>query len=334
VPWAEMIIVDMSLAPRTTPTDTLPQGALRLADWGVIRAHGEDAATFLQGQLTQDVVGLAADEARLAGYCSAKGRLLATFVVWRDAQGDFLLACSADLLAATLKRLSMFVLRARCKLSDATAQWPLWGVAGDVGLAALAALGLEAPTRPWQHTAAGDEARAIRLPDAQVEGLAVPRLLLAAQAAPAALPALAESAWRWLEVMSGTARIVAATAEHFVPQMVNLEIVGGVSFSKGCYPGQEVVARSQYRGTLKRRAYVLSADAATPLRPAQEVFHDTDPGQPAGMVILGGEYDGRNAGLVEMKIAATDGGTLHLGAADGPRLTLGALPYELANITD
>ena len=333
-----MIIADMSSPLHTNLADAGTQGALRLTDWGVIRAQGAEAESFLQGQLTHDVVGLRSGEARLAGYCSAKGRLLATFVVWRDEQGDFLLACSADLLASTLKRLSMFVLRAKCKLSDATAQLPLWGLAGA---AAMAALGDGAPRRVWQQssqtsqtsdktTAAGD-ARVIRLPDARVVGQPVPRLLWAGTGAPPALPPLHESTWRWLEVMSGTARIVAATAEHFVPQMVNLELVGGVSFSKGCYPGQEVVARSQYRGTLKRRAYVLSAGADSPLLPAQEVFHDADPGQPAGKVILGGEYAGQCAGLVELKIAATEGGALHLGSTDGPRLMLGALPYELAS---
>ena len=297
-------------------------GGLRLADWGVIRARGEDAANFLQGQLTNDMLGLGANEARLAGYCSAKGRLLATFVVWRDAEGDFLLACSADLLPMALKRLSMFVLRAKCKLSDASAEVPLWGLAGE---AALVALGNPAPPRPWLQAALDTERSVIRLPDAQVDGQTVPRALLVGSTNPPALPTLDEATWRWLEVKSGTARIVAATAEQFVPQMVNLELVGGVNFQKGCYPGQEVVARSQYRGTLKRRAFVLVGNEA--MRPGQEVFHDADPGQPAGMVVLGGEHAGSFAALAELKIGATEGGMLHLGRADGPPVSLDALPY-------
>ena len=103
---------------------------------------------------------------------------------------------------------------------------------------------------------------------------------------PPPLPALDAAAWRWLEVRSGVPRIVAATAEQFVPQMVNLELVGGVNFQKGCYPGQEVVARSQYRGTLKRRAFAVGGAAA--MQPGQEIFHGADPGQPAGMVVLAG----------------------------------------------
>ena len=302
-------------------------GAVRLADWGVIRARGEDAASFLQGQLTNDLSGLGASRALLAGYCSAKGRLLATFVVWRDEAGDFLLACSADLLPATLKRLSMFVLRAKCKLSDVTAELPLWGLAGEPALAALAAPDPAPPHQAWVVGATAGGGQAISLPVAKVGEHAVPRLLLAAGEAPAELRSLDASTWRWLEVKSGMARIVAATVEQFVPQMVNLDLVGGVSFQKGCYPGQEVVARSHYRGTLKRRAFVLSG-IETP-QPGQEVFDEADPGQPAGMVVLGGAHAGAHAGLVELKIAASAGGALRLGSADGPPLVLDALPYAL-----
>ncbi|WP_395702563.1 YgfZ/GcvT domain-containing protein [Aquabacterium sp.] len=302
--------------------NALPSGALRLTDWGLIRARGADAAHFLHGQLTQDIEHLAPGQARLAGYCSPKGRLLASFIVWRRGPEEILLACSADVLPATLKRLSMFVLRAKCKLDDASAEWALYGLAGA---AAAAWLGARAPAAAWQLNTQED-ADLLRLPDAQ----GVPRWLLAqpgAAAAPA-LPALAPEAWRWLEVHSGVARIVAPTVEQFVPQMVNLELVGGVNFQKGCYPGQEVVARSQYRGTLKRRAMVFDSEVAA--QPGQEVFHSDDPGQPAGLVANAGQLaEGRASALVEVKLAALGGGSWHLGAADGPTLRPGALPYPL-----
>jgi folate-binding protein YgfZ len=301
-----------------------PQGAVRLTDWGLLRASGRDARSFLHGQLTQDVLHLPADLARLAGYCSAKGRLLASFVTWADGD-DVLLACSADLLPAVLKRLSMFVLRAQCRLADATAERPLWGLAGTAAVPGAAA------ALPVWGRAALAGAEMIRLPDGHADGQAVPRALVWGEPAPG-LPALEPEAWRWLEATSGVARIVAATVEQFVPQMVNLELVGGVNFQKGCYPGQEVVARSQYRGTTKRRAYVVHA--AAPLAPGQEVFHEADPEQPAGLVVLAGRCDAapaaqRHAALVELKIAAAEGGTLHAGAADGPALTLAAQPYPL-----
>jgi len=299
----------------------LPEGAVRLADWGVIRALGDDAAKFLHGQLTQDIEHLVAGQARLAGFCSAKGRLMASFVVWRPQPAELLLACSADLLPAVLKRLSMFVLRAKCKLSDASAELPLWGLAGA---AALQALGDTAPDLPWGQTTAG-AAAVIRLPDALIDGAAVARLLLAG-GEPPNLPALDMPSWRAFEVHSGVARIVAATAEQFVPQMVNLELVGGVNFQKGCYPGQEIVARSQYRGTLKRRSVVMSCPVA--LAPGSEVFHDADPEQPAGMVVLAGALPGRDpVALVEVKLAALEAGALHAGTADGPLLSPHALPY-------
>jgi folate-binding protein YgfZ len=309
----------MNNAPAANPAPA-PQGALRLTDWGVIRAQGEDARKFLHGQLTQDVEHLQADTARLAGFCSAKGRLLATFVMWSPSADEVLLACSADLLATVMKRLSMFVMRAKCKLSDATAELPLWGLVGTLA-------DLDLPTAAWQISAQGAGVW-IRLPDAVAAGGgAVARYLGAGTAAPTS-PALDAAVWAGLEVQSGVARVVAATAEQFVPQMVNLELVGGVNFQKGCYPGQEIVARSQYRGTLKRRAYAV--DAAADLTPGQEVFHSADAEQPAGMVVLAGRASGGSAvGLVELKIATLDSGTLHAGSAQGPLLTPAALPYSL-----
>ncbi|HEY0821196.1 MAG TPA: folate-binding protein [Rhizobacter sp.] len=292
-------------------------GAALLPHWGLIRAQGDDAASFLHSQLTNDFSLLGTGEARLAGYCSAKGRLLASFIGWKRGDDDILLACSADLLAATQKRLSMFVLRAKCKLSDATPQWRLFGLAGP---SAQAWLGAAAPAQVWgKATHAGGDV--VRLPDAA----GIPRYLWAAPAeVPApALPAVSDEAWRWGEVKSGVARIEAATVDQFVPQMLNYEVLGGVDFKKGCYPGQEVVARSQYRGTVKRRSFLFSSTGT--LQAGQEVFHDSDPSQPAGMVVnaAGG------LALVELKLAALDGGSVHAGAADGPALVREELPYPL-----
>jgi folate-binding protein YgfZ len=225
-----------------------------------------------------------------------------------------MLACSADVLPGTLKRLSMFVLRARCKLSDASAAAPLHGLAGA---AAHDVLG-DAAT--WSHRSVGN-ASVIRLPDAA--GMA--RALWCGVGAPA-LPALPVETWDRLEVESGIARIVAATVEQFVPQMLNYEAVGGVDFRKGCYPGQEVVARSQYRGTIKRRT--LRFDVASQAAPGDEVFSADDVAQPAGMVVNAAPFDARSALLVEVKLAAAQS-PLHLKSAAGPLLQAAALPYPL-----
>ena len=294
-------------------------GSVPLTHWGLIRARGADVVSFLQGQLTNDVVRLDESSARLAGYCSAKGRLLASFLMWKPAPDEVLLACSADLLAPTLKRLSMFVLRSKCKLSDASTELIMHGA---VGGAALALIG---HTPEWgQRTSAG--ASLIRLPDV----LGVPRcIVVAAPGAAATAGSLALDAWRWLEVQSGIARIEAATVEQFVPQMLNYELVGGVDFGKGCYPGQEIVARSQYRGTIKRRMFLFDADA--PAHAGQEVFHAGDAAQPAGMVVNAAPRPGTSGGslLVEVKLALLDAGSLHLGSVEGDALRLAVQPYAL-----
>ena len=296
--------------------------AVPLSHWGVIRAVGADAAQFLNGQLTQDVLSLGLTQARLAGYCSAKGRLLASFVVWKASDDEVLLACHASVLVATLKRLSMFVMRAQCKLSDASADVALIGTSGERAQRATEGLPV------WgQRTDANDSW--IRLPD-------VARIARAWQVTKGvALVAnpLALAAWQRLEVDSGIVTIETATVDRFVPQMLNFELIGAVNFQKGCYPGQEVVARSQYRGTTKRRTFLFAADA--PITAGQEVFHSADPTQPAGLVASAAPAPGDDAAspthraLVEVKLAVFDGGSLHLGGPDGALLTPCPMPYEV-----
>jgi tRNA-modifying protein YgfZ len=295
-------------------------GATPLTHLGVIGARGADSAKFLQGQLTNDVASLGAAKARLAGFCSAKGRLQASFVVASAAVDEFTLVCAASVLPATLKRLSMFVLRAQCKLRDATSEAPLWGLVGHTASAQAGDLPVLG-----RREAAG--VVTIRLPDAG----GVPRCIVIGPSEEqlAAWPSVSLDLWRWLEVQSGIPMIEAATVEQFVPQMLNYEIVGGVDFQKGCYPGQEVVARSQYRGTIKRRMFLFDVDAAAV--PGQEVFHSADAGQPAGMVVNAAPQPA-GAGwsaLVEVKLAALEAGSLHLGTPDGAVLRLGALPYAV-----
>jgi folate-binding protein YgfZ len=296
------------------------QGVAPLPHWGVIKVEGEDAAKFLHGQLTQDFSLLGLSEARLAALCTAKGRMQASFIGFKRSHTEVLLLCSRDILAPTLKRLSMFVLRAKAKLTDASAEYVLAGLAGDV-VAPIANGTLAA----WAKTESGP---------ASVVGLyPADGTARALWIAPAGTPlppgaALAAERWQWGEVRSAIATITAPITEAFVPQMLNYESVGGVNFKKGCYPGQEVVARSQFRGTLKRRAYLVHADA--PVSAGQEVFRASDAEQPCGTVAQaaaapGGGYDA----IVSMQIAAADGGRLSAGTADGPELHLLPLPYAL-----
>ena len=307
----------MSHPPASSAPSSL-HGVAALPRLGVIRAQGEEAAKFLHSQLTQDFSLLSLSEARLAGFCSAKGRLLASFIGFKRAHDEILLVCSADLLPPTLKRLSMFVLRAKLKLSDASAEFQLRGLAGDAVPANL-------PVSPWSKLDV-DGAQIVRL----YPGAGTARALWVAPvgtSAPAG-PGLDSSDWDWLEVMAGVSLLVQPVVEAFVPQMLNMESVGGVNFKKGCYPGQEVVARSQFRGTLKRRAYPVQGDA--PMAVGQEVFHVSDPSQPCGTVAAAAAspVGGWNA-LVSMQTSVTEGGSLHLGSADGPVLALLPLPYPL-----
>ena len=273
--------------------------------YGVLAVTGTDARAFLHAQLTNDIENLPADRAALAGWCTAKGRLLATMLVIPSADG-FLLQLARDIAPAVAKRLSMFVLRSKVKISDESANLAQMGVwTSD----------WKGPDLTWDNGVARvrvEEGRFLLIGP----GLSGPC-------------GKGEEAWSLAEIRAGRPFISAATQDKFVPQMVNLEALGGINFQKGCYPGQEVVARSQYRGTLKRRSFLFDVDA--PARPGQELFHDSDPGQPAGLVANAAPRpDGQGASLLaEVKLAALHGGTLRLGAADGPALRRQRLPYAV-----
>lgn len=296
-----------------------------LTHLGVIAAAGDDAQSFLHSQLTNDVLGLDGSHARLAGYCSAKGRLLATLLLWKSGD-EIMLALPRELLAATLKRLQMFVLRSKVKLRDASDEYALLGVAAPGG--AIAGI----PSQTWQLGTLGG-GTLVRMPDAG----GLQRALwvgTVSHAMPqwttwsAQLKAAPSSVWRWTEILAGQPQVLEATREQFVPQMINFELVGGVNFRKGCYPGQEVVARSQYLGKLKRRTLLAFVDDMA-VAAGTEVFSEADPGQPSGRVVNAERGpDGRIACLVEMKLAAADS-TARLRSADGPALSFGQLPYDL-----
>ena len=248
----------------SNPDHSLGACALPLDDLGLIRATGVEARAFLQGQLSNDSKLLSLTQGQLSGYCSPKGRLLAVLTLLQLGEDDFALALPAGLLAPTLKRLKMFVLRSKLTLADASAELPTLGVMGDAAPAALAALGFDLPTNDYgsaQHAGA----LLLRRPGP------VPRFELRAAPAPLAalrqslnLPSASADDWALAEVLAGTPQVETATSEHFVPQTINLDLAGGVSFTKGCYPGQEIVARVHYLGRVKQRLRLAQADAALP----------------------------------------------------------------------
>jgi len=303
----------------TNPLQPVPlKGAIALDNLGVIRVVGDDAATFLHGQLTQDFALLNMNQARLAAYCNAKGRMQASFIGFKTSPQEVLLVCSTDLLPATLKRLSMFVLRAKAKLSDASAEMRVWGLAGD-------AVPAELPNDHWALWRDGARTAVRLLP---ADGVARALLCQPVDSPAPGSESLSLPQWQWLEVRSGVALITQPLFEAFVPQMLNYESVGGVNFKKGCYPGQEVVARSQFRGTLKRRAYLVHADEAPAA--GQDVFHAADAEQPCGTVVAAAPHPAHGwDAVVSMQTSAADGQRLTLGTASGPLLTFLPLPYPL-----
>jgi folate-binding protein YgfZ len=306
-----------------TPAFSMPEapalhGVVRLLDWGLIRAEGSDAAAFLHGQLTQDFLQLDEQHARLAAYCTPKGRMLLSAYGLKDGDGVWLCAPRSR-IGPAIQRLRMFVLRAKVQLSDASDEWALWGVVG-------AAIPQALPEQAWSVWREGDRSWLRLYPGAgQTRAL----LIQPAEANAPEGAAIAPAHWAWLEVMSAVAPVTDPVVEAFVPQMLNYESVGGVHFKKGCYPGQEVVARSQFRGTLKRRAY-LAYSPDGPLAAGQDVYHPADAEQPAGIVALAAPHPvaGWNA-ILSLQTSAADGQPLTAGAPDGPALHLLPLPYPL-----
>ena len=314
-----------------------------VANLGLIAVSGDDAAAFLHGQLTNDVANLPPGSVRLAGYCTHKGRLQATMLVWRDAAGagapatapaTIYLQLPRAVQPAFQKRLSMFVMRAKATLRDASDDPGSAAVLGLGGVrAAQALLAHTGPLPPEPATCVVSGAGTVlRLADA----FGAPRFLwlTSVENARAALPALqatlalgGSDAWELSGIHAGIAQVTTATLEQFVPQMINFELVGGVNFKKGCYPGQEIVARSQYLGKLKRRTTLatLHGQAAA----GMELFSADDPAQPCGMVVNAAPNGaGGVDALVEIKLAALDQ-SVHLGSATGAQLTFLPMPYAL-----
>ena len=299
-----------------------------LSQLGVIAFRGEEAATFLQGQLTNDVLNLHADAAQWNGYCSPKGRLLGNFLMWRQGE-DYCLQLSGDIVASVLKRLSMFILRAKVQGRDASDETVRLVVAGKQALAAVTAA-MGAVPEATMRSVAGESGHVIRVSDDKFvlsitpeRAAAVWQQVLRQSATPVGAPV-----WDWLRLNAGIPMIVTATQEQFVPQMVNLEVIGGVSFQKGCYPGQEIVARSQYLGKLKRRMFLAHVDAEA--APGDSLYSADLDGQATGAVVNAAPSpSGGFDVLAVAQVESANTQTLHLKAADGAALSLKPLPYAL-----
>ncbi|MCO5107584.1 MAG: folate-binding protein [Burkholderiaceae bacterium] len=325
------------------PFEALESGAVALLpDHGLLALTGEERVRFLHSMTTNDVEHQPASQARWHGLCTPKGRLLATMLAWRDPQAIWLLLPRLQ-AEPVRKRLSMYVLRAKVRIEDRSDAHSVLGVCGERALGALASLGLPAPAAfEVAHASPGTDpsAQAVVIGLAEVgrgaagDAAALRRWLVVVPAGslPAVWSSLAarlqpvgSAAWRWTDVRSGVARVVPATVEQFVPQMINFDAVGGVSFDKGCYPGQEIVARSHYLGKVKRRVFLAHLDGPEPAPGTEVVAQAADP---VGIVAFAAPAPGGGTDLLVELQAAAATGTSALRIGDRP-LRIEPLPYAL-----
>jgi folate-binding protein YgfZ len=299
----------------------------------VLHVRGDDAIEFLHGQLSSDVRALAPGEGQAWTYNSPKGRVLANGVLWRAPPGHppgVTLVLAADLADAIRRRLAMFVLRAKVTIEDAGASSALIGLAGEDAVdAARAAFGVT--VQPWRAVPSRAAAVAFLLPDGRA-------LIVAPDAeGPVLQAALARHAshasddeWRWYGIVAGVPLIRAATTDLFVAQTLNLDLLGAINFRKGCYPGQEIIARMQYLGRLKERLFAFHVDALD-VAPGARLYSPGGASEaPCGTVVDAAPDRARGSVLLAVaQLAAVEANEVALGAPDGPRLVRRPLPYDV-----
>ncbi len=293
-----------------------------LSHYGIIKVSGEDSAKFLQAQLTNDVLALAVGQAQWNGWCSPKGRLLTTFLIWRDDNG-YLLMLPKSLQVAIQKRLGMFVLRSKVVIADVSETWLRIGVIADMHTTI-------ALPQTLMQCAVSTHGNMIRLSASRTLIFAEADVAVSAwQTLSKTVARVGVNQWDLAGIRDGVIEITPETQDAYVPQMVNFELIGAVNFKKGCYPGQEIVARTQYRGILKRRmvraAFTLDnlPIAGTPL------YSPAFAEQVAGTIALAAKIDGLVEALVVAQIEAISTDGLYLDTAFTQKLQIRELPYQV-----
>jgi folate-binding protein YgfZ len=290
---------------------------------GLLCLTGEESQLFLQNQLSSDIRVLTTQGcAQYSSYSTPKGRMLASFLVWHDQQ-HYYLQLDPALLPAIQKRLTMYILRTKTQISDVTAAWGKFGLAGQgIRHVIESAFATQAPH--YMAVCSLEDGLLISLPHERFEYItplekapAMWEKLVAAGCVEAGDPV-----WQLSEIRAHSPWITAATQEEFVPQMINLDLIGGVSFDKGCYPGQEIVARTHYLGKLKRRLFHAALDTTEPVLIGMDVFSEDMHGQSSGKILnVAPVPTGGYEVLVVAQIKSVPYG-LHLGGLDGPALVV------------
>jgi len=298
-----------------------------LSHLGVIRVSGSNKLEFLQGQLTNDVNKISETHSQLSSYCSPKGRMLASFRILQLGD-DLLMLLPTELLEPTLKRLSMFVLRADVQLKDVSNELKRVEISGHCASDLLPIDPPEADNAVISH----DDYTVVRIPGDRPRFLVISDCdcmeALWEEAKQVATPTSRES-WALLDIRAGIPTVYESTKEAFVPQMANLQLIDGVSFTKGCYTGQEVVARMQYLGKLKRRMYRAKIVTDQAPVPGTELYSPTDAsGQGSGKIVdAAASPDGGYEVLLITPISCAEANDLQLVDENGPSLQILDMPY-------
>jgi len=303
-----------------------------LSHTGLISVRGEDAETFLQGQFTNDLRNVTDEQAQINGYCSPKGRLLSNFLIFRRFD-SYYLRLPKPLVDDTIKRLKMFVLMSKVIIDDASDSQIHIGYAGPNAESELKDQLGNIPTDDLA-TLQLDDVTVIRLPGSHprfeilgpLDKITQLWAALNVRAAP-----VSSTAWTWLTIQNGLPIITENNVDAFVPQMVNMHLINGVSFKKGCYTGQEIVARMQYLGKLKRRMYLAHVESSQAPVDGDPLFSENSTsGQGTGKIVNScAAADGGFDLLAVIEIKSVDSGTIHLTGSDGPVLQFMDLPYPL-----
>ena len=301
---------------------------------GLISVSGQDASTLLQGQLTNDILAVTEANSQLSAWCNIKGRVVVRFRVWRQASG-YRLELPVAQVERTIERLRLYVLRAQVEIADISDQWVQIGVSGERAAERLAQLAGSVPTQP-DAVVHAPACTIIRLhgerPRFSVFAPADASQALWARCAPVATPVGAD-AWRSLDIRAGITDLPPELSDAFIPQMLNLQAINGLSFTKGCYTGQEIVARTQHLGRLKRRLFLAHVDGEASPRPSDPLYADGggSGGQSVGTVVSASEAaDGGWDLLAVIRIDSAEARTpIHLHHVLGSELELKSLPYPL-----
>ena len=318
----------MSMDPSGFTSDT-PLHITPLSEYRILTIRGADAQTFLQGQFTQDVQAATTDSARLSAYCTAKGRMLASFIIWQQAQPQapqeavYQLMVRSDIADSFARRLRMFVLRAKVTIEEtALTPYAYWAGENTIVNTPLAR------PEPWQIIATestlqfglpatGGLQRGILIAETGIDSIQ-------------AQPGLPEQ-WAVLDILAGLPWVEKASQEMFIPQDLNLDAIGAISFTKGCYPGQEVVARSHYRGKLKRRMLngICHNPPAATVAPGTDITDRTNTKEPSGQIVNAATLADTLYLLFEVRLEAAEHNQLVLGDENGPAITQLTIPYSL-----